>query len=429
MSPTPAIRTGFIPRYILERLAECDNSDLKLFARNQILAEQRLADFILAESLKPKAAADADADDLGSPLNSALPAGGRGGPRRPGKTRVILDLQNTEDYTFGVEVRNEGDAATKDDAADEAYDYSGIVYDFYKTVYGRSSVDNKGAPLTSCVHFGHQFSNAFWTGDRMVYGDGDNKNFYRFTRSLDVIGHELTHGVVANESQLIYYGQSGALNEHFADVFGVMIKQWHLGQDVTQADWLVGADLMGPAIGARAIRDMGPKKAFEDNPYLGTDPQPKHMRDIYTGPMDNQGVHINSGIPNLAFYTAARKAGGKSWETVGPVWYRAMLELPADADFYTCRQLTIKIAGQLYGQGSKIQDAVRDGWDTVGVNSPANPAQKPDPKKGGPSLPPIPKGPITHRGQTTIATELPANDEAKKPARRLGQRLRAAFGR
>jgi Zn-dependent metalloprotease len=167
-----------------------------------------------------------------------------------------------------------------------------------------------------------------------VYGDGDGTVFSRFTASIDVVGHELTHGVVQHTSGLEYYGESGALNEHFADVFGTLVRQHRKKQAVKKADWLVGKEIMVPAPTRKALRSLAaPGTAYLNDPFLGDDPQPSHYAKRYTGTGDYGGVHINSGIPNHAFYLAATAAGGRAWQTVGPIWYQAMLNLLPTSDF------------------------------------------------------------------------------------------------
>ena len=121
----------------------------------------------------------------------------------------------------------------------EAYDYSGSTYQYFKKIFNRNSIDTRGMRLESTVHYGEEYNNAFWNGTQMVYGDGDGEIFQRFTKCLDVVAHELTHGVTQYEAALEYQGQAGALNESFSDVFGSLVKQVHLGQKVEKADWLI----------------------------------------------------------------------------------------------------------------------------------------------------------------------------------------------
>jgi hypothetical protein len=220
----------------------------------------------------------------------------------------------------------------------------------------------------------------------MVFGDGDGVIFERFTRSLDVIGHELAHGVTEHTAGLLYQGQSGALNESVSDVFGVLVKQHRLGQSAEQADWLVGAELFNPSVQGRALRDMRNPGTAYDDPRLGTDPQPAHMDDYVDTRDDNGGVHINSGIPNRAFVLAALAIGGNAWEVPGAIWYAVLAGegIKADCDFATFAGLTVTAAGTAHGEGSEQQVAVRTAWEQVGVLA-ASPEQPEQPEPGGAS--------------------------------------------
>ena len=171
----------------------------------------------------------------------------------------------------------------------------------------------------------------------------------------------------AGACRLDYQNESGALNEHFADVFGVMVKQWKKGQTAAQADWLIGAGIMGPATKAKSLRTFKAGKAYEDDPLLGTDPQPKHLRDKYKGSADNGGVHINSGIPNHAFYLAAMKIGGRSWLRAGRIWYRTMLSLTENSGFKDMVKTTVAVAATEFGRNSKEHKAVKAAWKAVGL--------------------------------------------------------------
>lgn len=269
----------------------------------------------------------------------------------------------------GTVVRREGEAATGDAAADEAYDGFGATWALFHDVYGRNSIDGAGMTLAGTVHYDKGYDNAFWNGERMVFGDGDGEIFGRFTASLEVIGHELTHGVTESTAGLIYQGQPGALNEHVSDVFGVLVKQHSLGQDATTADWLVGADLLLPGVAGVAIRSMiSPGTAYDD-PRLGKDPQPDHMSDFVTTSDDNGGVHINSGIPNKAFHLVATALGGYAWERAGRIWYLALTggRLSRTADFAAFAAETVDVAAREYGEDSEEADAVRTAWSAVWV--------------------------------------------------------------
>lgn len=287
---------------------------------------------------------------------------------QPGvKHRTIYDAK-TGTTLPGTQVRDEGEPATADVAVSEAYDYSGDTYDFYSQVFSRNSVDDHGLTLKSTVHYDQSYDNAFWNGEQMVYGDGDGEFFQRFTICLDVIGHELTHGVTQNEAQLDYNGQPGALNESVSDVFGSLVKQWAKNQTADQADWLIGAGLFAPSVQGRALRDMANPGTAYDDPNIGKDPQPADMAHYVNTTDDNGGVHINSGIPNRAFYLAATAIGGYAWQKAGLIWYRTLVgSLKPTADFQTMANATVTVAGTLFGATSNEQKAVRDAWSKVGI--------------------------------------------------------------
>ncbi|PMD96576.1 peptidase M4 family protein [Siphonobacter sp. BAB-5405] len=290
-----------------------------------------------------------------------------------GKDRVIYDARQT-DRLKNVIVRREGQEAGNDVAVNEAYDYSGDTYDFYESIFQRNSLDDRGMTLISAVHVAEPdyrggfvpMNNAFWNGELMAYGDGDGIIFNRFTQSLDVVGHELTHGVQSFTSNLTYYGQPGALNEHFSDVFGILIRQWKKQEEAKTANWTIGSEVLVPAATRHGIRDMlNPGKAYVDDPDLGTDPQPGHMNDLYTGPYDNNGVHINSGIPNRVFALVATELGGNAWDVAGRIWYDTMLQLTSSGQFKDCAKLTVQIAGSQFGEAEK--KVVSNAWKTVGL--------------------------------------------------------------
>jgi Zn-dependent metalloprotease len=273
----------------------------------------------------------------------------------------------------GTLVRAEGDPPSSDETVNEAYDGAGATYDLYLDAYGRNSIDGRGMRLDSSVHYGSGYDNAFWNGTQMVYGDGDGRLFERFTKSLDVIGHELTHGVTAHEANLDYQDQSGALNESISDVFGSLVKQRALNQTADDADWLIGEGLFTPKVRGVALRSMKEPGTAYDDPILGKDPQPAHMKDFVTTDEDDGGVHINSGIPNRAFCLAALAMGGYAWEKVGKIWYRTLTErLRRGSDFAAAARLTRGAAAELYGSGSAEERAVQEAWRQVGVGDPGS---------------------------------------------------------
>lgn len=240
--------------------------------------------------------------------------------------------------------------------------------------YPRNSIDGNGMRLDSTVHYKVGYDNAFWNGRQMVYGDGDEdlpksqRLFNRFTIALDIIAHELTYGVTQFEAGLVYRDQSGALNRSFSDVFGSLVKQKLRNQTPGEADWIIGEGLFTRNVNGVGIRSMkAPGTAYND-PVIGSDPQPAHMSDYKDVDYDNGGVHINSGIPNHAFYATAMEMGGFAWEKAGQIWYVTLRDrLSSTSVFTEAAQQTYLVAGSLYGNGSLEQQAVKNGWSAVGI--------------------------------------------------------------
>ena len=286
----------------------------------------------------------------------------------PAPDRTISDARHREQPP-GVRVRGEDDPPTGDADADEAFDGLGATFDFFWDAYRRNSIDAAGGELLATVHYGRDYDNAFWNGERMVFGDGDSEVFVGFTQSLTVIAHELTHGVTEYEGGLVYQGQSGALNESLSDVFGALTEQHHLGQDADEADWLIGEGIFSSAVQGVALRSLAAPGTAYDDDVLGRDPQPAHMDDFMQTADDNGGVHINSGIPNHAFYLTATALGGRAWERAGLIWYRTLTSgvLAPTSDFGAFARATVAAAEAEYGEGSEEVDAVRGGWTGVGV--------------------------------------------------------------
>lgn len=289
-------------------------------------------------------------------------------PATPVKQRIITDANHTQQLP-GQLVRAEGQAPVPDTAVNQAYDGLGDTFDFYLDAYQRNSIDNRGLPLKGSVHFDKDYDNAFWNGEQMVFGDGDNVIFTGFTACLEVIGHELTHGVTGSEANLTYQGQAGALNESISDVFGSLVKQKKLNQTADTADWLIGAGLLAKGIQGVAFRSLKAPGTAYDDPTLGKDPQPADMAHFVHTTEDNGGVHINSGIPNHAFYLVAASLGGPAWEEAGQIWYDTLLDprLKRSANFAAFANLTSWNASRRYGSASAERSALLDAWDKVGV--------------------------------------------------------------
>lgn len=256
----------------------------------------------------------------------------------------------------------------KDKTVLRAFDASVVTYLFYKTTFNRDSIDGRGMDVQSTVHYGSKYCNAFWQGEQMVYGDGDGKIFDDFTKDPDVVGHELSHGVMQySAAHLDYFEQAGALNEHFSDAMGAMIKQWSKNETVEEADWLIGDRVL---IGGGALRSMkAPGTAYKDHPVLGSDPQPASMDAYRKMQEDSGGVHINSGIPNHAFYIAAQELKGHSWEKAGEIWYDVITAptLRSNASFQEFADATLRSAEKLFGKQSDPWKAVMKGWREVKV--------------------------------------------------------------
>jgi Zn-dependent metalloprotease len=347
-----AVRCGIVPPYLLARLATVEDPRFSAAAE----AARR--------SLR--------VDDPIRQLRSAAPR--TPGPRGVRPTvagavlRTISDAHQLQSLPGSI-VRTEGTPPVDDVAVNEAYTGLGDTHDLFWSRYQRDSIDGRGLPLDATVHYGRAYDNAFWDGERMVFGDGDGEVFNRFTLSLSVIAHELTHGVTQYSANLVYQGQSGALNESVSDVFGALVEQYAAGQDTASASWLIGAGLFTDEVQGEALRSMkAPGTAYDDD-VLGKDPQPASMADYIDTEDDNGGVHLNSGIPNRAFYLVAAALGGNAWEAPGQIWYDTLTgpSLTATASFAGFASATEAAAVARYGQDSAEHAAVRAGWDGVGL--------------------------------------------------------------
>jgi Zn-dependent metalloprotease len=335
-----------VPDHILRRLLDADNPKIKdaAFQTLSITAQLR-----------------GQRDIVGGMPSLFTSRGG-------GLRRTIFNA-NHKPQLPGTLVRGEQSSPSGEESVDRAYDGLGATYNFYREVLDRNSIDNAGMRLDASVHYSQNYNNAFWDGRQMVFGDGDGLIFVDFTKSLDVIGHELTHGVTQYESGLEYFAQSGALNESMSDVFGIMVKQYAARLEVGASDWLIGKEILVPATTRTALRSMkAPGTAYRNDPILGDDPQPSHMDNYDETPFDNQGVHINSGIPNRAFYVCAEQLGGYAWERAGRIWYSALTAgLQPQSQFTDAALATVTAARNIYGVGSREHAAVLDAWEEVGL--------------------------------------------------------------
>ena len=354
------------PPHLLKKLLESSDKDISRAALSTLLSTERLRGERAVRSLF---------------FGGATAGDGR---------RSIFDCRNGTLLFTARLARAEDADPSADPSVNRAFDGFGLTRDFYAQVLGRNSIDDQGMRLDGYVHRGVNYNNAFWNGQAMVFGDGDGVVFTDFTGSVDVIAHELTHGVTEFSAGLEYHNQSGALNESMSDVFGSLVKQWSLQQTADAADWLIGPEIFTPNIGADALRSMSAPGTAYNNALLGRDPQPDHM-DRYaqlpdTDEGDFGGVHINSGIPNRAFYLAAIGVGGFAWEAPGHIWYESLRASSPTTEFQGFADTTYMKAGQLYGTGGVEQSAVVDAWRQVGIRiSGVTASAGPGRSRGGPT--------------------------------------------
>ncbi len=335
----PKCNCTFVPPRVLENLARIGVDEARLSIQQSKISRKKRADRLI---------------DMKAFVSAKT---------RARSKRKVYDCRNKWEQRVKL-VRAEGKPTTGDKDVDLVYKYAGNVRDYFNKVLKRNSIDNRGMDLILNVHFGENYMNAFWDGDEMTFGDGDGEIFISFTKSLEVVAHELAHGVTQFTADLEYFSQSGALNEHFSDVFGSAITQHVLKQDAGQADWLVGDEIMGPDLYGESLRSMQAPGMAYDNNLLGQDPQPAHMNDYYTGSDDNQGVHINSGILNRAFYLVAMEIGT---DKATLIWYHALQKLWATAKFNDAVDVIVESARILtrqkqvpVGSTQQVRAAFRD---------------------------------------------------------------------
>ncbi|MGR8010625.1 M4 family metallopeptidase [Streptomyces hypolithicus] len=348
MNTTHPVFCTIVPPHVLDRLARSEDPALAGPARRTLEADA-------AQRTRRR-------------LTTVLGAPGappRGTPA-PAPHRTVCDAQNGQELP-GRKVRGEGDEPVRDATVNRAYAGLGATFELLLTAFGRDSVDSTGLPLDASVHYGENYGNAFWDGEQMVFGDGD-EIFRDFTLPVDVIAHELAHGLTQYTANFSYFGQPGALNESVSDVFGSLVKQYVNDETADRADWLIGAGLFTERVTGVALRSMkAPGTAYDDD-VLGKDPQPATMDDYVRTGRDNGGVHINSGIPNHAFYLLATALGGKAWERAGLIWYDTLTAgtLQVDASFADFARATTAAAQTRFGAGAEHQ-ALLKAWSTVGV--------------------------------------------------------------
>lgn len=258
----------------------------------------------------------------------------------------------------GTLLTSTNNSSWTDPAGVDAHAYAEAVYDFYKNKFGRNSLDGNGLLIKSTVHYWKSYNNAFWNGVQIVFGDGDGSTFIPLSGDLDVVGHELTHGVTENTANLDYYGEPGALNESISDI---------IGNSIEGKNWLVGEEVYTPGTAGDALRSLS------DPTLYG---QPDHYSNLYTGTSDNGGVHTNSGINNKAFYLLAQGGNFHNVNVTGigrdkavTIYYNTLVYyLSVYSNFSDIRAAAIQAAQDLYGTGSAEATAVANAYSAVGVN-------------------------------------------------------------
>jgi len=252
----------------------------------------------------------------------------------------------------------------------DAHYHANVADDFYRAVFGRNSLDNRGMQMVSTAHYSRNYNNAFWNGRQVTYGDGDAQVFIELSGGLDVATHEFTHGVTEFTSGLIYQGESGALNESFSDMMGNSSEYWA----ADRPDWQIGEEVYVATTTVPGFRNMADP---------AEDGDPDHYTERYTGTGDNGGVHTNSGIPNHAYYlvvNGGRNAGeARGHAHTGPsvtgigldaaerIFYDGFTSLPSNATMSQARAATVQAANARYGAGSQQAISTADAWTAVGV--------------------------------------------------------------
>ena len=308
---------------------------------------------------------------------------------------------NTTTGTGGTQSRFSGAddvwSASVENAGVDAHYGAAKTFDYYKNIHARNGIDGNYGPgttaagassttnlLVSRVHFGSGYNNAFWNGSNMTYGDGNGTTFTPLV-TLDICGHEMTHGVTERSANLTYSNESGALNESMSDVFGAMVELYSDGGAATADTWKIGEDAYTPGTAGDALRRM-------DNPQAEGDPDHYSIR--YTGTADSGGVHTNSGIGNHAFYLLAaggtNRVSGVVVPSIGTtdaakIWYRALtVYMTSGTNFAGARTATINAANDLFGASSTTATATATTWCAVGVGAcPGGGTPTPTPTPGG----------------------------------------------
>jgi hypothetical protein len=342
-------RHGFIPEHVFDEIAKRQPNNAEFL--KTVEANRRLNTLV-------RQAREAREAGAAKPAQEGVGA------------REVFDAQGKE--VDGVLVRSEGQKPTGNSEVDLAYDFTGAIRQFYKEVHGRNSIDGKGMKMMSTVNYGENFENAFWNGIRMTYGKPGPESPFRTFMQRVIAGHEVTHGVTEFEAGTVYRNQPGALNEHFSDVGGALIDMYADKITAPQYHWLVGKGIWKDNITGDALRNMkAPGTAYND-PAIGKDIQPAHMKDFNKTPRDNGGVHINSGIPNKAFADFATAVGGNAWEAPGHIWFEARARAGSTPSFAQFAYETLDAAKRL--GHTDLVPKLEKAWADVGVKPAETPA-------------------------------------------------------
>jgi len=257
----------------------------------------------------------------------------------------------------------------RDSAGVSAHFFMGAVYDYFLREHTRNSWDNQGSAIPIYVHVGSNYSNAFWDGASINFGDGSGANYKNFSKNFDIVAHEFTHGVTQSTAGLVFQFQPGALNESYSDIFAVLADT----TDSLDTDyWLIGEDIVVNASAPyKYMRNVcDPHKGFPHNRFL-FGAQPANMNEYQNLPLmnDNGGIHVNSGIPNRAFFLVADNIG---FAKTGRIYYRTLAYyLSPSSQFMDAALLTMQSAIDLYGYGPEFF-AVRAAFDSVGISISSN---------------------------------------------------------
>ncbi|ANS52051.1 bacillolysin (plasmid) [Bacillus thuringiensis] len=307
-----------------------------------------------------------------------------------GATIITMDGHNRDDIR-PIIWRNADNTFydVKDAIAVDAHYNMGIVYDYFKEKYGRDSYDGKGGTIYSYVRMG-DFADSTWGGDSAIFGNGNTDDDIKtrgFSSALDLVGHEFTHGIIENTSRLKYQGESGALNEAIADLFGILIKhdydkksksKRNLNYKIAEDIYIDGTNSLRSMKNPSSVpisNNTGFKEPLIDDEGKQHTQYPDHYSNVYKGTQDHGGVHFNSSIINKASYLLC--GGGTHYgihvqgigeEATGKIYYLATTEfLKENTNFAEARIALEKAAVQLYGQNSKEVKSVQSAYSAVGI--------------------------------------------------------------